>query len=117
MTGANFAGFDEYSFEDLIDIGFGIAEVERDGTCVITKHEGRAGFVTEDTVSCYVCCLLGFLKVTDRCICDQVKCQFLYELQGDVYLNSDVKALLNDVRVERIGKDRYVSSQFSVSLS
>lgn len=55
---------------------------------MITKHDAKKGFVTEDTV----------------------KCQFLYELQGNVYLNSDVKALLDGVRVEAVeeGKNRCV---------
>ncbi|KAF1926294.1 DUF1446-domain-containing protein [Didymella exigua CBS 183.55] len=84
VTGSNFAGFYEYSLEDLFDITFGIAEVEKDGTCIITKHDAKKGFVTEDTV----------------------KCQFLYELQGNVYLNSDVKAILDDVHVKAEGKNR-----------
>ncbi|PSN71700.1 DUF1446-domain-containing protein [Corynespora cassiicola Philippines] len=79
VTGSNFAGFYEYPPEDLYDMVYGIAEVEKDGTCVITKHDAKKGFVTEDTV----------------------KCQFLYELQGNVYLNSDVKAILDDVQVEQ----------------
>ena len=84
VTGSNFAGFYEYPLEDLFDITFGIAEIERDGICVITKHDAKKGFVTEDTV----------------------KCQFLYELQGNIYLNSDVKAILDDVQVKAEGKDR-----------
>ncbi|KAJ4987618.1 duf1446 domain-containing protein [Stagonosporopsis vannaccii] len=84
VTGANFAGFYEYPLDDLFDITFGIAEVEKDGTCVITKHDAKKGFVTEDTA----------------------KCQFLYELQGNVYLNSDVKAILDDVQVKAEGKNR-----------
>lgn len=78
----------------MYDIIFGIAEVASDGSCVITKHDQKNGMVTEDTV----------------------KCQFLYELQGNVYLNSDVKALLDGVRVEREGRDRYVTLSFSSSL-
>ncbi|KAF3032664.1 hypothetical protein E8E12_003992 [Didymella heteroderae] len=84
VTGSNFAGFYEYPLEDLFDITFGIADVERDGTCVITKHDAKKGFVTEDTV----------------------KCQFLYELQGNIYLNSDVKAILDNVQVKAEGKNR-----------
>jgi hypothetical protein len=84
VTGSNFAGFYEYPLDSLFDMTFGIAEVERDGTCVITKHDARKGFVTEDTV----------------------KCQFLYELQGNIYLNSDVKAILDNVQVENVGKNR-----------
>jgi hypothetical protein len=84
VTGSNFAGFYEYLLDDLFDMVYGIAEVERDGSCVITKHDAKKGFVTEDTV----------------------KCQFLYELQGNIYLNSDVKAILDDVQVKQEGKDR-----------
>lgn len=84
MTGSNFAGFYEYPLEDLFDITFGIAEVEKDGTCIVTKHDAKKGFVTEDTV----------------------KCQFLYELQGNIYLNSDVKAILDDVQVKAEGRNR-----------
>ncbi|KAH7086144.1 hypothetical protein FB567DRAFT_445051 [Paraphoma chrysanthemicola] len=84
VTGANFAGFYEYPLESLYDITFGIAEIEKDGTCVVTKHDAKNGFVTEDIV----------------------KCQFLYELQGNVYLNSDVKAILDNVQVKTVGKNR-----------
>lgn len=85
VTGANFAGFDEVALAKLIDLPFGIAEVEADGSVTVTKAEGSNGFVTADTV----------------------KCQFVYELQGDIYLNSDVKAYLHDVQVEEVGPNRY----------
>jgi hypothetical protein len=39
---------------------------------------------------------------------ETVRCQLLYELQGNIYLHSDVKAYLNDVSVTLIGKDRQV---------
>jgi len=84
-TGGNFSGFDEYPFlELLIDLGFGIAEVDRDGTTVLTKHEGTKGIVNVDIATC----------------------QFLYELQGRMYLNSDVSADCADVKIEQVGKDR-----------
>jgi hypothetical protein len=86
VSGGNFAGFTEHDQEIFMEPGFPIAEIEVDGTCVITKHEGTGGMIDEDTV----------------------RCQFLYELQGSIYLNSDVKAYLNDVRVKSVGKDRYV---------
>jgi hypothetical protein len=89
VTGSNFAGFYEYPLDDLYDITFGIAEVSNDGTCVVTKHDAKNGFVNEDTV----------------------KCQFLYELQGNVYLNSDVKAILDGVRVEAESNNRYGKRQ------
>lgn len=89
VTGGNFAGFDTATSGDLktfVEPGFPIAEVERDGSCVITKHTGTEGIVTADTC----------------------KTQLLYELQGNVYLNSDVSARLDDIVIEDVGKDRYV---------
>lgn len=67
VTGSNFSGFIEYPTEIFLDLPFGIAEIDSDGTCVITKHENTNGIVNVDVV----------------------KCQFLYELQGDIYLNSE----------------------------
>ncbi|KAJ0422751.1 hypothetical protein BJY00DRAFT_322325 [Aspergillus carlsbadensis] len=84
VTGGNFAGFDRHNIEDLVEPGFPIAEIESDGTCVVTKHPGTKGMVTTDTV----------------------RCQFLYELQGTVYLNSDVNAYIGGAVVEDVGKDR-----------
>ncbi|KUJ08285.1 DUF1446-domain-containing protein [Mollisia scopiformis] len=84
VSGGNFSGFTEYDLNTFIEPGFPITEIDADGACVITKHEGTGGMINEDTV----------------------KCQFLYELQGSIYLNSDVKAYLNDVRIQRVGKDR-----------
>ncbi|EME46191.1 hypothetical protein DOTSEDRAFT_42739 [Dothistroma septosporum NZE10] len=84
ITGANFAGFDQYPIEELLDLGHGIVEVDAKGECIVSKHEALRGFVTADTV----------------------KCQFLYELQGNIYLNSDVKADTTNIRIEDVGKDR-----------
>lgn len=84
VTGGNFAGFDQYDMERFVDPGFPIAEIEKDGSCVITKHDGTGGMVNVDTC----------------------RCQLLYELQGNVYLNSDVKAYLDDVVVEQVAEDR-----------
>lgn len=84
VTGANFAGFDKYSIKDLLNLGLPIAEIDSRGECVITKHEALRGIVTEDTV----------------------KCQLLYELQGNIYLNSDVKADITHIQVEEESKNR-----------
>nr|KMM68227.1 hypothetical protein CPAG_04558 [Coccidioides posadasii RMSCC 3488] len=84
VTGSNFSGFTEFDTDMFLDLPFGIAEVAEDGTTVVTKHENTKGLVNADVV----------------------KCQFLYELQGDVYLNSDVKAYTRDIVIENIGKDR-----------
>ncbi|KAG4287228.1 hypothetical protein FPRO06_04880 [Fusarium proliferatum] len=84
VTGGNFAGFDAFDPETFVDPGFPIAEITQDGSCVITKHEGTGGMVTVDTC----------------------KSQLVYELQGDVYINSDVKAYLEDLEMEQLGQDR-----------
>ncbi|KAA6411918.1 MAG: duf1446 domain-containing protein [Lasallia pustulata] len=84
VTGGNFSGFTEYDLDLFIEPGFPIAEVAADGSCIITKHENTGGLVNEDTV----------------------KCQFLYELQGNIYLHSDVTAYLDSVEIKSVGKDR-----------
>ncbi|KAK6386254.1 hypothetical protein LTS17_001829 [Exophiala oligosperma] len=85
VTGANFAGFDEYKTEDLVDLASPIAEIDSHGECVITRHESLPrGIVTEETV----------------------KCQFLYELQGNIYLNSDVKADISMAATRQVGNNR-----------
>ncbi|PPJ54771.1 hypothetical protein CBER1_04059 [Cercospora berteroae] len=84
VTGANFAGFFQYEIPRLLNLGLGIVEIETNGDCIVTKHDSLNGFVTADTV----------------------KCQFLYELQGNIYLNSDVKADTTHIKIEDIGKDR-----------
>jgi hypothetical protein len=84
VTGSNFTGFDEYDLDTFIDLPFGIAEIAHDGTAVITKHENTKGIVNEDVV----------------------RCQFLYELQGTVYLNSDVSADITNIKIESVGQDR-----------
>lgn len=87
-TGANFSGFEKYPTEELMDIGLPIAEIHANGDCVLTKHPALNGFVTLDTI----------------------RCQLVYEIQGDHYLNSDVKADLSKITMKEIGKDRvYVS--------
>lgn len=84
VCGSNFAGFDEYDLENFVDLPFGIAEVAADGTSVITKHENTKGLVNVDNVTC----------------------QFLYELQGSIYLNSDVTADTKELKIEQVGKNR-----------
>jgi hypothetical protein len=65
-------------------LGYPIAEIDAGGSCVITKHDNLKGFVNLDTV----------------------RSQLLYELQGNIYLNSDVKADIEDIRMSQIGKNR-----------
>lgn len=84
ITGGNFAGSFKYPVDIFAHLGPPIAEIAANGECVVTKHEALNGFVTPDTV----------------------KCQLLYELQGNIYLNSDVKADMTDVKVVGESKDR-----------
>ena len=84
VTGGNFSGFDRHPIERFVSPGFPIAEIATDGSCTITKHPNTDGMVDVDTV----------------------RSQFLYELQGNVYLNSDVSAVLDDIVVEQEGQDR-----------
>jgi hypothetical protein len=88
VTGGNFSGFDRHAIDTFVQPGFPIAEIDADGSCVIAKHPGTGGMIDVDTV----------------------RCQFLYELQGNIYLNSDVSARLDGVVVKQIGEDRYFSS-------
>lgn len=84
VTGGNFSGFTEHDLETFMDPGFPIAEIEADGTCIITKHDKTGGLITVDTVTC----------------------QLLYEIQGNIYLNSDVKAHLDHVSISQISENR-----------
>ncbi len=81
-TGGNFSGF--LGIDDLTHPGFPIAEVDRDGSSVITKHDHTGGAVTVDTVTA----------------------QLLYEIGAPEYLNPDVVAHLDTVTLDRIGQDR-----------
>ncbi|ODV90721.1 hypothetical protein CANCADRAFT_2450 [Tortispora caseinolytica NRRL Y-17796] len=83
-TGGNFSDFERYPMERLIDIGYPIAELAYDGTSVITKHESLNGIVNVDNL----------------------RTQFLYELQGNVYLNSDVKADITNIVLKGVGPNR-----------
>ena len=84
VTGANFAGFYGYDINHLLNLGLPIVEIDSKGECTITKHEALPGIVTEDTV----------------------RCQLLYELQGNMYLNSDVKADITHIQVKEESKNR-----------
>ncbi len=81
-TGGNYSFFAE--IPDLSDVGFPIAEVETDGTSIITKHPGTGGAVTVGTVTA----------------------QLLYEIGGPRYLNPDAVARLDTVRLADAGHDR-----------
>ena len=81
-TGGNYSFFTEVP--DFARIGFPIAEMHGDGTFVITKHPGTGGRVSIGTVTA----------------------QLLYELGGPRYLNPDVTARFDSIRLAPDGTDR-----------
>jgi hypothetical protein len=85
VTGGYFADPGIKDVPDLARLGFPIAEVGEDGTCVITKVPGSGGAVTASTC----------------------KEQVLYEIHDPAsYFTPDVIADFSAVRVREIGSDR-----------
>ncbi|MFD3462624.1 acyclic terpene utilization AtuA family protein [Nocardia fluminea] len=85
-TGGNFAFFTELG--DIGRPGFPIAEIRRDGSCVITKHDGTGGAVTVDTV----------------------EAQLMYEIQSARYAGPDVTTRLDSITLSQQGTDRVLIS-------
>ncbi len=81
-TGGNYAFMDE--IPSYNNVGFPIAEVEEDGSFVITKHPGTGGRVSRGTVTA----------------------QLLYEIQAPAYKTPDVLAHFDSLEMEEIGEDR-----------
>ncbi|MGV0765514.1 acyclic terpene utilization AtuA family protein [Mycolicibacterium sp. XJ647] len=85
-TGGNYAFFAR-EFPDptaLMHPGFPLAEIDPDGSSVITKHPGTGGAVTVDTVAA----------------------QFLYEISGARYANPDATLRVDTVELSTEGPDR-----------
>jgi hypothetical protein len=81
-TGGNYSFFNELS--GMGYVGFPIAEIEADGSSVITKHEGTGGGVTVGTVTS----------------------QLLYEIGPPAYANPDVISRFDTIELDEIGADR-----------
>ncbi len=81
-TGGNYAFFAE--IPDMLHPGFPIAEVDADGTSIITKHPGTGGAVSVGTVTA----------------------QLLYEVDTPAYLGPDVVARFDTITLEQDGPDR-----------
>jgi Acyclic terpene utilisation family protein AtuA len=81
-TGGNYSFLAEIT--DRRYPGFPIAEVAADGSSVITKHDGTGGLVSAGTVTA----------------------QLLYEIGDPAYLNPDVVAHFDTIRLTRQGPDR-----------
>ena len=85
VGGNSLALIDTIDPRDLAQLGYPIAEVEADGTCVLTKTPGTPGRVTIETV----------------------KEQLLYEVHDPAhYLTPDVTADFTTLRLESAGTDR-----------
>src|SRR5262245_9529154 len=82
VTGGNYAFFQEVP--SLRNPGFPLAEIEADGSCVVTKHPGTDGLVSVGTVTA----------------------QLLYEIAEPAYRNPDVLARFDAIRLEQVGPDR-----------
>jgi len=81
-TGGNYAFFREVP--GLEHPGFPLAEIEPDGSFVVTKHPGSGGLVSVGTVTA----------------------QLLYEIAGPAYANPDAVARFDTIRLEQVGPDR-----------
>ncbi|MCE5288300.1 MAG: DUF1446 domain-containing protein [Nocardiaceae bacterium] len=87
-TGGNYSFFTEINGGMIGRPGFPYADIRRDGSFVIGKHEGTGGAVTVDTV----------------------KSQLMYEIQGTRYANPDVTTRLDSFSVTQEGQDRVLVS-------
>lgn len=83
VTGGNFSGFKSLPGPS-IDIGFPIIEMASDGEFTVTLQVGKDGMVTEETC----------------------KAQLLYEIQGPLYYNPDVVAILDEIKIKEVGFNR-----------
>lgn len=81
-TGGNYSFFQEVP--GLDHVGFPLVEMRSDGTFVVTKHPGTGGLVSVGTVTA----------------------QLLYEIGDPRYLNPDVTARFDTIRLTQEGPDR-----------
>ena len=81
-TGGNYAFFKEVL--DFNNVGYPIAEIYEDGSFNITKHPGTGGLVSKGTVTA----------------------QLLYEISSPAYVNPDVIAHFDTLKIEEVEKDK-----------
>ena len=85
-TGGNYAFFKEV--ESFNNVGYPIAEIYEDGSFYVTKHPDTGGLVSTGTVTA----------------------QLLYEINSPAYVNPDVIAHFDTLKIEEVEKDKvYVS--------
>ena len=80
--GGNYSFFEEVP--SFINVGYPIAEIERDGSFTVTKHPGTGGLISVGTVTA----------------------QLLYEISTPAYMNPDVIAHFDTMQIEQVGEDR-----------
>ncbi|KAF1354087.1 DUF1446-domain-containing protein [Lizonia empirigonia] len=83
-TGGNYTGFKDLECLGWNNIGYPIVEISQSGEVVVTKNKCSGGEVSINTLTS----------------------QFLYEIQGPWYFNSDVTAVLDDISFEHISEHR-----------
>ncbi|PIG82324.1 putative duf1446 domain-containing protein [Aspergillus arachidicola] len=83
VTGGNFSGFKSLPGPS-IDLGFPVVEIAPEGHFTVTLQKGKDGMMTEGTC----------------------KAQLLYEIQGPMYYNPDVVAILDDIIIKDKGSNR-----------
>ena len=81
-TGGNYSFFKEVS--NFNNIGYPIAEIFEDGSFNITKHPHTGGLVSTGTVTA----------------------QLLYEISSPAYVNPDVVAHFDTLKIEEVEKDK-----------
>ena len=85
-TGGNYAFFKEV--ESFDNVGYPIAEIYDDGSFYVTKHPDTGGLVSTGTVTA----------------------QLLYEINSPAYVNPDVIAHFDTLKIDEVEKDKvYVS--------
>ena len=80
--GGNYSFFKEVP--SYRNVGYPIAEIEADGAFTIAKHPGSGGLVSVGTVTA----------------------QLLYEISSPAYVNPDVIAHFDTMKIEQVGDDR-----------
>ncbi|KAF3046771.1 hypothetical protein E8E11_008017 [Didymella keratinophila] len=83
-TGGNYTGFKDLECLGWDNIGYPIVEIAASGEVIVTKNKGSGGEVSVHTLTS----------------------QFLYEIQGPWYFNSDVTAVLDNISFEYVSDDR-----------
>jgi len=81
-TGGNYSFFKEIDSFD--NVGYPIAEIQEDGSFFITKHPNTGGLVSKGTVTA----------------------QLLYEISSPAYINPDVVAHFDTLKIVDVEKDK-----------